>query len=412
MKSVSIILILGALLQTASAGLKINEVFYNVAPQGGNQYVEIYNPGPTNEYLDGKILTDEAGIGVEGVFQWPGTPGGTTLPVLPGAFVRIAVDATNATASADWECYAGPTDTDNPSVPNLVLVVGANDLGLNPAGDGIILADGTSTNLPIPAATIIDGMNYGGGDGELALLSSIATEGNANITTPTNSSLSRCTDGYDSNISSASDFFARFKTYGASNNCAIPFASINDLTISEGATSAVFTITMSTNSAAIMSLTWRTSNGTAIAGADYSNIPPTVITFGIGVQTQAVAVRIIDDALVESNETFTVILSDPINCGITKAIGTCTITDNDVAVPPLIVFTSQITRVAGRIGALSNTWTSTSGGLFQVQSTTNLLFPAWTNISGIITSTGPTETTVDTNTSAAPSIFYRVLNLH
>src|SRR5438874_6831152 len=87
---------------SARAQLKINEVYYNVSPQGGGQFVELYNAGTSNAFLDGMILTDEAGSGIEGVFQFPGSPGETNHPVVPGQFVLIAVDATNATINADW----------------------------------------------------------------------------------------------------------------------------------------------------------------------------------------------------------------------------------------------------------------------------------------------------------------------
>lgn len=405
------ILAAAALLPSARAGLKINEVFYNTVTQGGYQYVELYNPSLTNEYLDGKILTDEAGSGIEGVYQFPGSPGGTNFPVLPGAFVTIAVDAKDATSNAHWECYAGGSDYDNPAVSNLTLVAGANDLSLAPFGDGIILADGTVTTVPIPHSTVIDGMNYGGGDGELAPLSATEADGNPYVTTTTNTSLSRCGDGVDNDQSTAADFPIRFLTFGTSNNCFVPTLSINNPTVSENATNAVFILTLNTNFFLPVTVVYQTSNGTATAGLDYSNLPPSLLTFPIGIQTQTVSVRILQDALPEPSETFFLMLSFPTNATLAASFGTATIVDDDGGEPTYIAFTSEFVAVRGGGHVITSLWTSATGALFRVDVSTNLLSPNWTNITGVLTGSGPTATTVDTN--AGDSLrFYRIINLH
>lgn len=210
----NLIAILASLGPFAQAGLKINEVFYNVSPQGGYQFVELFNSGTSNDYLDGKILTDEAGSGIEGVFAFPGTPGGTNYLVGPSAFVVIAVDAMNATSNVQWECYAGPGDVDNTNVPNLVLVDGADDLGLYSAGDNIVFADGSDTTTPIDMASIIDGMNFAGGNGELAPLSSSQLEANGTEMTASGLSLNHCPPGRDNNVSSTADFVVRPPSMG------------------------------------------------------------------------------------------------------------------------------------------------------------------------------------------------------
>ena len=292
---------------TASAALKINEVYYNVSPQGGNQYVELYNAGSSNAFLDGMILTDEGGMGIEGVFRFPGSPGGTNLLVLPGAHLLIAVDATNATAGADWECYAGTADpinpdTDNPAVSNLTLVSGSLDLGLG-ADDNVILATGVDTNAEdgIDAATVVDGMNIGNGGGEPAMLSATQPDASPTATTTTNKALARCPDGLDTNVSTPADFLASDLTPDAPNNCTIPGVAVSDVTVTEGntgTTGAVFRVSLSSTSALPVYITCITSNNTATAPADYATFS-TQLVFNLGVTQQLVTVQVQGDLVVD-----------------------------------------------------------------------------------------------------------------
>jgi hypothetical protein len=390
----------------APARLIINEVYYNITPQGGNQYVELYNSGATNCYLDGLILTDEADVGLEGVFQFPGAPGGTSYAVSPGGYVVIAVDATNNTSTADWECYAGVSDTDNPGVPNLTLVGGLVDLSLYPAGDNIILADGTSTSAPIAQASVIDGMNFAGGNGELAPLSASLPDLAPTAVASVSNALARCPNGVDADVSSLVDFAAGTPTPGAGSTCTLPTLSVDSLTLAEGdsgTSNAVFTVTLSVTSAVTVTVDFLTSNGTAVAAGDYVATNGT-LSFTSGVTTRTVTVSVVGDTTPESTEQFYLVLQNPILASVLVPVGTGTITDLDVS------FTSAFTQVAGPVGAITTLWTSVSGKTYQVQATTTMLTPLWTNVSGIVTATAASSTVVDTDGTATQR-FYRVLHL-
>ena len=309
------------------AQIKINEVYYNVSPQGGNQFVELYNPGPSTAFLDGMILTDEAGSGIEGVYQFPGTPGQTNLSLASGAFIYIAVDATGATINANWECFAGGVDTDNPSVSNLALVSGSDDFGLFAGGDNVILGDGTDTVAPISQASVVDGMNYGGGNGELAPLSSSAAEGNGNETSSASQSLVRCPDGFDTNISSTIEFVSATTSAGTGNNSTCdPLVFLTDATVVEGdvgTTNAAFIVTLSHASASTATITYATANGTATSGVDYVSSGTNQVVFLPGVRTQVVTVAVNGDTTVEPEETFFLRLLSAINARLlaTQAVG-------------------------------------------------------------------------------------------
>ncbi|MCB1633228.1 MAG: hypothetical protein KDI51_01495, partial [Xanthomonadales bacterium] len=107
--------------------------------------------------------------------------------------------------------------------------------------------------------------------------------------------------------------------------------SINDVSVNEGAGLVTFTVTLSNAVQAGTSVDFASSDGTAVAGSDYTATSGT-LTFPGAAGTQTVNVTITDDALVESDEVFTVILSGPTNgVDLARAIGTATIIDNDTA---------------------------------------------------------------------------------
>jgi hypothetical protein len=72
------------------------------------------------------------------------------------------------------------------------------------------------------------------------------------------------------------------------------------------------TTTLSAASALTVTVTYSTSNGTAIAGSDYAPVSGT-LTFNPGVITRTFTVTVINDAGSEGNETFNLILSNPIS---------------------------------------------------------------------------------------------------
>ena len=114
----------------------------------------------------------------------------------------------------------------------------------------------------------------------------------------------------------------------------------------EGAGSATFTITLNRFSDSAVTATYRTSDGTAIAGSDYTATEDTV-TFPAGALTAEVTVPILDDTDIESDETFTLsIIDDPRNTNLTylanpiesgqHGIGSTTVTIIDDDTAPIV----------------------------------------------------------------------------
>ena len=116
-----------------------------------------------------------------------------------------------------------------------------------------------------------------------------------------------------------------------------PSVSVAGVTAAEpsatGTAQAAFTVTLSKASTTPVTIGYATTNGTATAGADYTATTGT-LTFAPGVTSQQINVPILADTAVETNETFTVTLSNPSGATITGATATGTITNTPVTVTP------------------------------------------------------------------------------
>ncbi|MFN9176466.1 MAG: peptidylprolyl isomerase [Synechocystis sp.] len=111
----------------------------------------------------------------------------------------------------------------------------------------------------------------------------------------------------------------------------LPSISISsNKTIVEGLTSPQtvgYTVTLANASNQVITVNYGTSDGTAKAGLDYTNISGT-LTFNPGITSQVINVPILNDALTESNENFNLTLSNFVNAlPGTKIVATTTLTD-------------------------------------------------------------------------------------
>jgi hypothetical protein len=105
--------------------------------------------------------------------------------------------------------------------------------------------------------------------------------------------------------------------------------SVNDVTVDEGAGMATFTVSLDQAGAVDVSVDYAASDGSATAPADYTAVSGT-LPIAAGSTTGTFDVPILEDALVENDETFTVTLSNVVGPGVlADATGTGTITNND-----------------------------------------------------------------------------------
>lgn len=142
-------------------------------------------------------------------------------------------------------------------------------------------------------------------------------------------------------------------TYTINDNDNPPTIAIQDLAVDENTGTAVVSVSLTGQSASTVTVDYATSNGTAIAGTDYTS-KSGQLTWSSG-QTgdKTFSVTIADDALDEDNEVVNLTLSNPSNGTISDSSGTLTITDNDAV--PNVSFASTTQSGAEDVGTMTIT---------------------------------------------------------
>jgi alpha-tubulin suppressor-like RCC1 family protein len=110
-------------------------------------------------------------------------------------------------------------------------------------------------------------------------------------------------------------------------------ASISDAAVAEGSSGKsilAFTVTLSQPSVADVSMAYTTSDGTAVAGGDYTGTTGR-FTIPAGNTSRNIAILVDGDTAVEANETITVTLTDILGGTISRSTATGMILNDDVA---------------------------------------------------------------------------------
>jgi hypothetical protein len=135
-----------------------------------------------------------------------------------------------------------------------------------------------------------------------------------------------------------------------------PAIRINDASVTEGNTGTAdmtFTVSLSTAATGPVSVAWATADGTATAGADYIAASGTV-NFTAGQTSQPVTVKVNGDTAIESDETFTVNLANPVGATLADGQGIGKIVNDDQAPKTLHVGDLDGTRTVSK-----KNWTAT-----------------------------------------------------
>ncbi len=111
------------------------------------------------------------------------------------------------------------------------------------------------------------------------------------------------------------------------------------ITVDEIASTASITILRTGGSDGISSIDYQTNNGTAIAGIDYTGVSGTFV-FADGETSKTVVINILDDTLVEGDESFSFTIDRVVGAAglLAPRTATITIVDDEVAEPSLPVF--------------------------------------------------------------------------
>ncbi len=99
--------------------------------------------------------------------------------------------------------------------------------------------------------------------------------------------------------------------------------------VKSGATSAVFTVSLSAALSSVVTVNYATADGTAWAGTDY-NSTSGQLTFSAGQTSQTITVAIIGTTLSELAKTFQVTLSSPVNATLNRSQAVCTIDNTNL----------------------------------------------------------------------------------
>ena len=179
-----------------------------------------------------------------------------------------------------------------------------------------------------------------------------------------------------------------------------PALSIADASATEGQALS-FAVTLSPAASSTVTVSYRTSNGTASSSSDYTSASGT-LTFAAGDTSKTISVRTTDDTSDESNETFTVQLSGATGATISDASATGTINDNDNTVPSLSIADASATegQTLSFTVTLSPAATSTVTVSYQTHSATASGSSDYTAVSGTLTfRAGDTSKTISVRTT-------------
>jgi hypothetical protein len=135
--------------------------------------------------------------------------------------------------------------------------------------------------------------------------------------------------------------------------------SIGDATVAEGnsgTTPATFTIGLNQPAANEVRVHWATGDGTATAPGDYTTSSGDA-TIPAGQTSVPVNVPIVGDTVIEPDETFTVVLSNPVGAEIVDGQGVGTIVNDDRERPRLSIGDSSVTE--GNSGTTQASFTIT-----------------------------------------------------
>ena len=113
---------------------------------------------------------------------------------------------------------------------------------------------------------------------------------------------------------------------GTINNNDIPVLTVNNLTVVEGQNNALVTFTLNIPVNQAVSVNYTTTAVTATANSDFTPVSGT-LTIPANTTTATLTIPILNDNLNEANETFNLVLSNPVGAVLSKTSAIVTITD-------------------------------------------------------------------------------------
>lgn len=303
----------GVLVASGAGGLDV--------PRGllfHNGYVYVTSPGPYPEI---------PGPGLDSVLRYDATTGAPAgLSGLPGDAVFIST---------------GSGGLDNPSRlvfgPDGMAYVCSTATTLESSTANSVLRYDGATGAPagvsgLPGDAVFVSPGSGGLDGPVAMV--FRPDGYLYVTSWRNDSVFR----YQASTGAFAGTVVPAGSAGLDVPIDLLFEPDGNFLVTSGDTNqvlrfgagsqAVFTVSLSEASATAVTVDYTTVSGSAASGSDFTAMSGTV-TFAPGQTTQTIFVQTVNDGTVESTETFTVNLSNPVGATIADDQAVGTITDDD-----------------------------------------------------------------------------------
>jgi|GEM_PF-922250 len=272
-----------------------------------------------------------------------------TNDTLNEADETFTVNLDNAVNATIVDPQGVGTITDDDLPPNLTIDDVTVDENAGTASFTVSLSQASAQDVTVDFATIagtaLDNDDFSGTNGTLTILAGDTT---GTITVNINDDLlDEPNETFTVELSNATNAtIADSEGLGTiTDDDAAPELSINDVTVNEAAGTATFTVSLDTASGQDVTLDFTTNDGTAINPDDFTGTNGT-LTIAAGDTTGTITVDIIDDAIDEVDENFTVDIISTTNATIDDGQGLGTITDNDLA-PNLSIDDVMVSEDAG-----------------------------------------------------------------
>ncbi len=278
-----------------------------------------------------------------GTLTFAGTAGETqsfTVPIIDDNLVEssesVLISLSNPSNSSieasdtavltiiDNDALAALTVADvtvNEAAGTATVTVTLNNALSGPFTVSFATADGTAT-LPGDYTTASGTLNFAGTAGESQTFTVPII--NDNVVEAAETILVSLSNPSNSNVD-VSD--TAVVTITDNDNAAL---TVDDVTVNEAAGTATVTVSVNNAVQGGFTVNFATADGTAAAPTDYASASGTLTFVGTAGETRSFTVPIVDDAVIESSESFIVALSNMSVATIdANSTGTVTIVDND-----------------------------------------------------------------------------------
>ncbi len=269
-----------------------------------------------------------------------------SFSAVAGAAYRIAVDSVSAGGQGDvtlsWNLVAPGEFTFNP--PGYSVSETAGTVVLTVARGGGI--DGAvSVNYATSSGTALAGqdytttsgtLNFANGDTSKTITVTVLDDTAVEAGEAFNVTLSGATNGATIGTATAVVGLSSEDTASEFN------FSPTSYSVGEAATSVMLTVSRTGGGVGAASVNYATSNGTAVAGQDYTATSGT-LNFAIGETSKPITVPVTNDTAFELGESFSVTLSVPsVGATIGAATALVALTSNDPFAPNAVTFAALV----------------------------------------------------------------------